>query len=203
MISTALVAASMIGVAMTGSASAGDISSSMLADTCNGCHGPDGSTYGPATPSIAGVNELYLTETMMAYKAGSRDSTIMTRIAKGYTDDEIKAIAKYFSKKPLVRRVEQKTDATLAAKGQEISRKLCEGCHEKDGYSAIDYPALAGQPTPYLNYQLSDFMSGARDLDKIESMSAKERKKKKRNLEELKGTAQGLESVVNFYGSRK
>jgi len=178
---------------------------SMLANTCNACHGPDGSTYGPATPSISGVNMDYLIDTMQAYKSGARHSTIMGRIARGYTDAEIKAISKHFSKQKLIRQVEQETDAMLASKGEGLSRKYCQDCHEKDGYTGVDYPALAGQPVPYLTYQIADFLSGSRDINKNPAMSKKEKRKKIRNLEDLKAAEgdQGFKAIINFYGSRK
>jgi len=192
-------------IAPSDAQAAGMAPASMLANTCNACHGPDGSTYGPATPSIAGTNMEYIVDTMQAYKSGERASTIMGRIAKGYTDDEIMAIAKHFASQKLVRQVEQKTDDKLAMKGQELTRKYCQDCHEKDGYTGIDYPALAGQPVPYLTYQLADFLSGARSIDDIAGMSSKEKRKKKRNLDDMKkaeGDA-GVQAIINFYGSRK
>jgi len=189
-----------------GSISAADMApASMLANTCDACHGPAGSTHGPATPSISGTNMDYIIDTMNAYKSGARHSTIMGRIAKGYTDAEIKAIAKHFSKKKLVCQVMQKTDDMLASKGQELSRKYCQDCHEKDGYTGVDYPALAGQPVPYLTYQIDDFLSGARDINKNPAMSKKEKRKKIRNMEDLKAAEgdQGFAAIINFYGSRK
>jgi cytochrome subunit of sulfide dehydrogenase len=34
---------------------------------------------------------------MQAYRSGQRPATVMDRIAKGFSDDEIKAIAAWFS----------------------------------------------------------------------------------------------------------
>jgi sulfide dehydrogenase cytochrome subunit len=34
---------------------------------------------------------------MKAFKSGERPATLMDRIAKGYTDEEIEAMAKYFA----------------------------------------------------------------------------------------------------------
>jgi len=200
-----LVAAGIIGFASIGAAQAAGPSASMLANTCNACHGPDGSTYGPASPSISGVNPEYLADTMEAYKSGARKSTIMGRIMKGYSTEEIQLIAKHFSKKPLVRRVQQMADGGQVDKGQELFRQYCDACHEKDGYSGEDYPALAGQPMPYIAYQIADFLSGERDIDANQAMSSKEKKKKKRNMMDLKDAEgdKGFEAVMNFLGSRK
>ena len=88
-------------------------SMTMLAYTCAGCHGVNGSSVGPATPTIAGISEDYFIETMEAYKTGERPSTIMTRIAKGYSEKEIELMAKYFSRQSFVR-LKQKFNAKEA-----------------------------------------------------------------------------------------
>lgn len=64
--------------------------------TCAGCHGTDGVSKG-AAPSLKGLPADYLVSTMKAFKSGKRPASIMNRIAKGYTDDQIMAVAKYFS----------------------------------------------------------------------------------------------------------
>ncbi|GAB6053562.1 c-type cytochrome [Magnetospira thiophila] len=202
----AFAAAVVGGLAGAGAAHAEDMATaSMLANTCNGCHGPNGSSYGPATPSIASMNDLYLTDTLIAYKNGKRSSTIMGRIAKGYSDAELTAIAKYFTGQKLERVANQAADPKMVEMGQKITRDLCEGCHEKDGYVAEDYPVLAGQMMPYLRNNLADFESGARNLDENPALSAKELRKKKGKLQDLheKFGKDGVEAVVQFYGSRK
>ena len=64
-------------------------SAKMLAETCEGCHGTGGNSMGPASPSIAGMSEDYLIEALTDYQSGDTRSTIMGRIMKGYTEDEI------------------------------------------------------------------------------------------------------------------
>jgi sulfide dehydrogenase cytochrome subunit len=48
----------------------------MLADTCAGCHGVDGSSTGPAIPTIAGMSAEYFKTTMDEYKKDARASTM-------------------------------------------------------------------------------------------------------------------------------
>ena len=201
-----LAAGALFGLIGATSAQASDAEASMLANTCNGCHGPDGVSQGPAAPTIAGMNKFYLVESMKAYRDGTnRPSTIMQRIAKGYTDAEIDKIAGFFASKPFGRVAMQQTDSAAAAKGQALVKDLCESCHEKDGYAAEDYPVLAGQMLPYLRNNLADFKSGMRSIDANPNMSDKEKRKKKRTLEELaeKHGADGVEAVLQFYASRK
>jgi len=201
-----LAAGALFGLIGVSSAQASDAEASMLANTCNGCHGPDGVSYGPAAPTIAGMNKFYLVESMKAYRDGkNRPSTIMARISKGYTDAEIDKIAGFFAAKPFGRVAMQSTDAAAADKGKALVKDLCESCHEKDGYSAEDYPVLAGQMLPYLRNNMMDFESGMRSIDANPNMSDKEKRKKKRTLAELKEKhgKDGVEAVLQFYASRK
>ena len=71
---------------------------SILAGSCFNCHGTDGRSNG-AIPSIAGRPQLALKNQMLAFKSDQppAGTTVMTRIAKGYTDQEIDALALYFS----------------------------------------------------------------------------------------------------------
>jgi sulfide dehydrogenase cytochrome subunit len=48
-------------------------------------------------PWIAGKSTEYITKVMIDFKTGAMESTVMQRIAKGFSDDEIKALAQYFS----------------------------------------------------------------------------------------------------------
>lgn len=71
-----------------------------LANTCNNCHGINGVSVGPSMPSIGGLPESYLKSIMLEWKAGTRYSATMGRLVKGYSDEQIGALATYFSKNP-------------------------------------------------------------------------------------------------------
>lgn len=170
-------------------------SASMLANTCAGCHGTNGSSVGPASPTIAGISVEYFIETMEAYKKAERPSTIMSRIAKGYTEEEIKLMAKFFSIQEFVRQP-QKHNAKLARKGKKLHKKYCEKCHEDGGTSSEDDAGiLAGQWEPYLRYSMQDFTSGNRSMEK-------KMKKKMKSLEKDHGDA-GIDALIHFYSSHK
>ena len=79
---TMLITAALTGgLAVSTSALAATASGEMLANTCAGCHGPKGNSFGPAIPSIAGNAATYLADRMKAYKNGEHPATIMTNIA--------------------------------------------------------------------------------------------------------------------------
>lgn len=69
----------------------------LLAMSCMNCHGPGGKSPGDI-PSIAGKSEDFLKTALVDFRDGKRTgaaATIMTRLAKGYSDAEIDAVAKY------------------------------------------------------------------------------------------------------------
>lgn len=68
-----------------------------IAFTCAGCHGTNGVSEGVA-PSIGGEDAEELYEMMKEFKSGEEEGTIMNRIAKGYSDESLRAVAEYYSK---------------------------------------------------------------------------------------------------------
>jgi cytochrome subunit of sulfide dehydrogenase len=70
----------------------------ILALSCAACHGTDGKSAG-SIPTIAGKNRAVLETTLTDFKSGKRTGTVMNRLAKGYTDDEIKALATFFAER--------------------------------------------------------------------------------------------------------
>lgn len=68
-----------------------------LAGSCAACHGTNGATKGDALPPLAGQPKQALSAALHDFKTGKRQATIMTQIAKGYTDEQIEQLAAWFS----------------------------------------------------------------------------------------------------------
>lgn len=166
----------------------------MLANTCAGCHGVKGSSLGPASPSIAGLNRDYFIQSMLAYKNDQRPATVMSRIAKGYSTEEISLMADFFAQQPLIK-PKQQTDQTLAKFGKRLHKKYCEKCHEDGGGYAQDITGrLASQWLPYLRYSMQDFASEDRKMH--ENMKQRFEQLRKDHGDE------GVEALVQFYASQ-
>jgi sulfide dehydrogenase cytochrome subunit len=71
----------------------------LAAESCLGCHGPAGAGAG-AIPAIAGRDAAELRATMVAFRTNQRPGTIMGRVARGFTEAEIDAIAAHFARQP-------------------------------------------------------------------------------------------------------
>ncbi len=83
------------GVDAAGAAPAGP-SIEALSFNCHTCHGPDGRSPA-AMPSLQGKPADYLLRRLLEFKQGKGHPTIMDRIARGYTDEELAGIAAYLA----------------------------------------------------------------------------------------------------------
>lgn len=63
---------------------------------CANCHGTNGQAQ-PGMESLAGVSQEDIVKKMQDFKAGRRPATLMHQLAKGYSDEQIQAIAAYFA----------------------------------------------------------------------------------------------------------
>lgn len=64
---------------------------------CISCHGREGQTVNSEWPNLAGQKFEYLQQQLLNYKSGSRENLIMQVIASELSNEEIAAVAKYFS----------------------------------------------------------------------------------------------------------
>jgi len=66
------------------------------AASCSGCHAASARVETPVPP-IKGRSQADIADAMIDYKSGKRAGTIMDRIAKGFSDEEIRAIAAWYA----------------------------------------------------------------------------------------------------------
>lgn len=186
----------------------------MLSVACDGCHGTLGVSAGAAMPSIAGQPKDYFVTAMKKFRSGERPSTIMGRLARGYSDAEIDAMADFYARLRPVRQ-SAAIDARLAERGGIVFYNHCKYCHLDRGplwrqiHRSRDYdnqcrhchadygnprgepmPLIAGQWLQYVKLQLDDFRSGARPMSQA----------KAQHLKTL--SPDDLEAVAHFYASQ-
>lgn len=63
------------------------------ATACSGCHGGRDN----AMPSLLGKSAADIESAMIAFRNGSREATVMDRIAKGFSESETSAIARWLA----------------------------------------------------------------------------------------------------------
>jgi sulfide dehydrogenase cytochrome subunit len=67
-----------------------------MTQTCYVCHGPQGRSA-EGVPALMRGQKEFVVGQMIEFKTDRRPGTIMNRVAKGYSDEQIVAIAEYLA----------------------------------------------------------------------------------------------------------
>ena len=72
-----------------------------LAANCAACHGTNGRSAPASTVAgLAGKPSGELRTTLTQFKTGKKRGLLMQQLSRGYSDEELAALADYFSKQP-------------------------------------------------------------------------------------------------------
>jgi cytochrome c553 len=93
---TRLSIAGVATLALIAAAMAASPESPVVAASCSGCH-PARPGVQSAVPRLTGRNPADIVAQMRAFRSGQRAATVMDRIAKGYSDAEVEAIAAWYA----------------------------------------------------------------------------------------------------------
>ncbi|MGM0563232.1 MAG: c-type cytochrome [Pseudomonadota bacterium] len=146
------------------------------AETCMGCHAAEGyfNVY-PSykVPKLAGQHATYISDSLKAYRDGTRQHDTMQANAANLSDQDIADIAAYFASQKYEKiKPNRPVDSDLAAKGKELSGS-CVACHGADGNSAAgNFPIIAGQYKSYLINSLKSYQNGRRENAVMTGMAA-------------------------------
>ena len=83
-------------VALTSPVSAAAADAPPGASSCSGCHAASAAVQTPV-PRLAGRPAVEIVTAMQAFRAGQRPTTVMDRIAKGFSEPESAAIAAWYA----------------------------------------------------------------------------------------------------------
>lgn len=169
------------------------IGQQVLVDNCANCHGSDGKSTGLAIPTIAGLSKDYIINTMAAYQTDARTSTIMGRLARGYSTEQVALIAESLAAQNYTP-ASQETDAQLVQLGRKIHNENCGLCHTDNGRSLLTGSPLAGQWKSYLTATLLDYRDNP-PASVPEAMMAQV------NTLESQYGSNALAAIVDFYAA--
>ena len=128
------------------------------AQTCAACHGQNGVPLDPKTmPIIWGQQPSYLMKQLRDYRNGERDNPIMSPIAKGLAEEDLRKLAAYFAAKSWPA---QPKPAAAASPPNGIAQ--CQPCHQPDFAGGPPAPRLAGLSYEYLAATMRDFATEER-----------------------------------------
>lgn len=155
---------------------AGDAAAGKLkAESCAGCHGPDGNGSVPIFPKLSGQKVGYLAKQLHDFKSGKRPEPTMSAMAAQMSDEDIADLSAYFAQQKItVEHVSQneKGRTLFSAGNPDVGVPACTGCHgpEAKGNEPAAFPALRGQYAAYLTKALHDFKTESRYNDRNEMM---------------------------------
>ncbi|WP_310626259.1 c-type cytochrome [Limnohabitans sp.] len=136
---------------------------------CASCHGADGNAGSPAYPKLAQQHPDYLVKQLQEFKSGKRANAIMSGMAAGLSDADMKNVAAWLGSKEAKANFAKEKE--LVVLGERIYRggiadrqiAACAGCHTPTGAGIpSQYPRLSGQHADYAVSQLVSFRDGIR-----------------------------------------
>jgi cytochrome c553 len=142
--------------------------------TCATCHGPQGHSYSPKFPVLAGQHAGYLKTQLQAFRAQTRGDPdalgYMWGMAAPLDDDTMGALADYYSRQsPQAGPIDDpgKIQRGKVIYGEGDSARgipACSACHGPDAQGTDAFPRLAGQHVQYLIKQLRSFQNNMRNV---------------------------------------
>jgi cytochrome c553 len=130
---------------------------------CLSCHGADGQSRTPETPSLGGQPSFFVVVQLFLFREGRRDNAAMTEAAKGLTNADLLAFAERVTKLPPPPPPPEKPDLERFARGLALTRRHpCGVCHNPDFSGREQMPRLANQREDYLLKSMREYKSGAR-----------------------------------------
>jgi cytochrome c553 len=120
----------------------------VLAESCADCHGQDGNSKMPGTPSLAGQQPRYFAVAVQEYLSRMREVDPMHSLLRELRGLDVESLALYFaSQAPAQRPAPPFGDP---AAGEPLTA-VCGGCHGSHGVSTdAATPSLASQDAQYL-----------------------------------------------------
>lgn len=131
---------------------------------CVECHGDKGISNQEGVPHIAGLNQTYLRDALIAYREGERKHIKMRMLVAGLSDKALTDIAAYYSDQTPAGKLQR-------SKGEEARQRQyfadivngCSSCHGAQGHSVSPgTPHLAGLSAEYFTSAMQSYASGER-----------------------------------------
>jgi len=141
-----------------------------LAQACTQCHGENGDSAIPGTPSLSGQQPVYFVAAIHEYLAGARETSPMHSLIRDVKALDLESLALYFaSQTPVQHHAPPRGDPAV---GQSLTA-VCSGCHGLRGASTDSAtPNLAGQDPEYLADALKAYRAGRKHAQMQRAVAA-------------------------------
>jgi len=159
-----------------GDAAAGESKAAL----CVACHGTDGNSLSAEFPKIAGQIPGYVADQLAAYQSGKRDNAIMLGLVASLSEQDMLDLDAYFTQFDMSKGSIMEDEVAAAKRGESVYRRgtvqfsvpACMACHgpSGDGIPAR-YPKVSGQFKQYLATALTEFKSGKRVNEEMNTIA--------------------------------
>jgi cytochrome c553 len=140
------------------------------AEACGGCHGDNGVSKTPGSPSLVGLDPKYLIAAIGAYKSGQRKNELMKSLVGGLSDADAGNVALFYA---LQKPAKAGNSAAGDAAAGKAAAAACAGCHGEAGVAGDPAtPSLAGQDAQYLATATQAYKDGTRKDETMKGMVA-------------------------------
>jgi cytochrome c553 len=127
---------------------------------CAACHGADGNSKLPGSPSLAGQPKVFIENQLVMIREGLREVAQMRGLLTNIKDEEFTLLAKYFSEQKIAPDTGA-VDAAKRTRGAALSQRgNCGSCHLPDYSGREQMPRLAGQREDFLFASMKEFRDG-------------------------------------------
>jgi cytochrome c553 len=130
---------------------------------CLACHGDTGTSATADVPSLGAQPDGYVLVQLYSFREKLRKVELMNEMAKGLTDDDLRAFSVAIAKLPPPQPVADAGDPARIARAKDlVGQHRCNFCHAAQFQGQDQVPRIAGQREDYLVRTLREYKSGDR-----------------------------------------
>jgi cytochrome c553 len=159
--SVGIAVALTIGCLASGPAASQSVTERLPA--CLACHGENGQSQNPGVPSLGGQQAFYVTVQLLMFRERMRVADPMNDMAKGLSDDDLRAFADIISKLPPPKPPDAPVDEARMQRARAlIDQNRCNFCHTATFAGQDNVPRIADQREEYLVKALRGYKDNSR-----------------------------------------
>ena len=156
----------LLAAAISACAAASPLRAETMAERavpCLACHGEQGQSEIPETPSLGGQPAPYLLIQLFLFREKQRTVEIMNAMTKDFTDDDLRNFSDFVAKLPPPKAPADAPDAArMQRAGALITQHRCNSCHNLDLSGKENVPRIAAQREDYLVKTMREYKSNVR-----------------------------------------
>jgi cytochrome c553 len=130
---------------------------------CLACHGENGKSETENTPSLGAQQPPYALIQIFMFREKLRTFEPMNEMAKGLTDDDLRAFSEFIGKLPKPKPADDAGDPARLQRAQAlVTQHHCNSCHNADFSGRDNVPRIADQREDYLQKTMREYKDNSR-----------------------------------------